>query len=83
MLSCFRCNNERDTREHEMMPREKVRAMCNNCPVSEKPLEELQRIERLLVEKLEQPKRPLLPRDRKSIERSLTFVREAIGSKYV
>lgn len=76
VLSCFKCNNERDRIEHEMMPREKLWEMCGNYPLSTKPLDELKRIESILLAK--EPKRKA---DRESIYRSLVAVRDAMRTK--
>lgn len=78
VLACWKCNNERDRREHEAMPREKLWAMCGSVPLSMRPVEELKRVEGILT-----AKNPTRAADRRRIEKSLAEIRAAIDAKEV
>lgn len=76
VLSCYKCNNERDRWEHENMPREKLWRMCGSVPLSMRPLEELRRAEAALLSK-----QPTRKRDRERVGASLAAVRGELNRR--
>jgi hypothetical protein len=76
VLSCFKCNNDRDREELAKLPREYFYEMGQGKPLTMKPLNELKQIEALLLAK--EPKRN---RDRRRIYSSLVAVRDVIQKK--
>lgn len=76
MLSCWQCNNERDNYEMAAKPKEWFYENGGSKPLDMSPLDELKKIEALLLAKT--PKRE---RDRRRVYQSIVAVRDAIQRK--
>jgi hypothetical protein len=76
VLSCFKCNNERDTRERAELPKEWFYERGCGKPVSTKSLEELRAVEAKLAAIT-----PRNERDRRRVAESIAAIREAIKAK--
>lgn len=76
VLSCHKCNNDRDRIELSRLPREYFYNRGEGKPLSMKSLEELQHIEAILL-----AKRPRGRADREKVYQSLVAVRHAIRAK--
>jgi hypothetical protein len=73
VLSCWKCNNERDQRESSELPKEWFYERGLPRPLTDQPLEELERIEALLLHK-----RPKKKRDKERVYASIVAVRDAM-----
>jgi hypothetical protein len=78
VLSCWKCNNDRDQFESSLLPKEWFYEHGCTRPLTERTLDELQRIEALLLSK-----EPSRKRDRERIHASVEAVRDAIQTKLV
>lgn len=74
VLSCWRCNNERDRRELREKPIEYLRQKCKTIPLEDRRLEELEDLLNFLL-----TRKPLNPHKRRRWECSLANVRAAIA----
>lgn len=79
VLSCWKCNNERDQRESAALPKQWFYDHGGSRPATEKPLDDLIRIEQLLCRKLEKPR--LRNADRRRIQESIIAIQAAIRAK--
>lgn len=76
VLSCWKCNNERDNRERKLLPKEYFYENGGGTPLAFKTLEQLEKIEQTLLRKC-----PKGGRDKRSVAESLERVRRTIGEK--
>ena len=78
VLSCWECNNKRDQVETAALPKEWFYQHGCSRPAAERSLEELKKIEQLLLNRM--PKRN---RDRERHYRNIVAIRDIIQSKLI
>lgn len=76
VLSCWKCNNERDQRESAQLPKEWFYEHGGTRPASERSVDELKRIEMLLLSRPPKSKRKIAKH-----YRNIVAIRDAIKAK--